>query len=106
MIERSQTGQGRKSDAKVWPGKSTSVELDHEASSRNHPISMIKTYDGNQSDLPKIWGGDWSCDHLRFYKAMDPVELSQEILRFTAERWDGYLELVRDVLENCVGQNQ
>ena len=35
MIERSQTGQGRKSDARVWVReKSTSVELDHEASSR------------------------------------------------------------------------
>ena len=81
------------------------MELDHEASSRNHPISMDSaTYDRNQSDLPKIWGGDWRpVSHLRFNKAIDPVELSDEILRFTAERWDGYLELVRDVLENCLG---
>ena len=105
MIERSQTGQGRKSDAKVWiREKSTIDELVDEANSRNRPISWdSETYNGNQSDLPKIWGGDWRpVSHLRFNKAIDPGELSGEILRFTAERWDGYLELVRDVLEDCV----
>ena len=105
MIERSQTGQGRKSDAKVWiREKSTIDELVDEANSRNRPISWdSETYNGNQSDLPKIWGGNWKpMSHLKFNKAIDPGELIGEILRFTAERWDGYLELVKDVLEDCV----
>lgn len=106
MIHRSPTGQGRTSHAKVWiREKHSDSDLESEARSRNNPLHEgPDEYSGDQSDLPKIWGRGWKpTEHLTFDKAIKPDYVINEVLRFTAERWDGYLELIRDALKECVG---
>ena len=106
MIERSSTGQGRTSKARFWLRSGiTEADLEDEAASRNKPIGL-KNADGQseQSELPKIWGQGWNPERpLIFQKSMQIAHVRMEIMRFVAERWDGFLEMVDSVLTEKLG---
>ena len=103
LMERSGSGQGRTSDARVWIRPRVGEDaLIQEAHSRNRALKdAVKRGVEGQSDLPPIWGADWRPGvALEFSKPLSREVIRSEILRFVTERWEGHLNLVASVLES------
>ena len=103
LMQRSGSGQGRTSDARVWTRPRAGEDaLIQEADSRNRALKdAVKRGVEVQSDLPPIWGADWRPRvALEFSKPLSREVIRSEILRFVTERWEGHLNLVASVLES------
>ncbi len=105
-LNRSTSGKGRKRNYEIWE-RDLSVgfnEIIQEASRRNNKeetirieseISEQKMQSESQDNLPHIWGLDWSPKKpLSFTRKVSREEVKKELLRFIAERHDGYLEII------------
>ena len=105
-LNRSTSGKGRKRNYEIWE-RDLSVdfnEIIQEASRRNNKeettrieskTSEQKMQSESQDNLPHIWGLDWSPKKpLSFTRKLSREEVKKELLRFIAERHDGYLEII------------
>ena len=105
-LDRSNTGKGRKRNFQIWERDLTISfkEVIEEAERRNKndlvkldSIEIVAPSDKkpSQSELPPIWGAKWMPKKsLIFTRKIDELNVRKELLRFIAERHDGYLELV------------
>jgi len=103
LIERSGSGQGRTSDARVWIRHEADEDaLFREAGSRNNALKgAVGEVMEEQSDLPLIWGVNWRPEAaLEFSKPLTREVIRSEILRFVTERWEGHLNMVASVLDS------
>ena len=106
-LDRSETGKGRKRNFKIWE-RDLSIDFKdiiEEAKRRNNKIHIdlnsekimpSKTNNKpSQSELPPIWGAKWTpTKALLFTQKIEEIEVKKELLRFVAERHDGYLEFI------------
>ncbi|MGY8645424.1 MAG: alpha-ketoacid dehydrogenase subunit alpha/beta [Candidatus Poseidoniales archaeon] len=106
-LDRSETGKGRKRNFKIWE-RDLSIDFKdiiEEAKRRNNKIHIdlnsekimpSKTNNKpSQSELPPIWGAKWTpTKALLFTQKIEEREVKKELLRFVAERHDGYLEFI------------
>ncbi|MBC94991.1 MAG: hypothetical protein CMB14_03155 [Euryarchaeota archaeon] len=103
-LDRSSTGKGRRREVDVWErGLQVSPdELEKECSRRDRKISeqgSLVEEGGSetpqQTDLPTIYARNWKpSSGLEFSHPLQSLRARGELLRFIAERHDGYLELV------------
>ncbi len=103
-LDRSSTGKGRRREVNVWErGLQVSPdELEKECSRRDRKISeqggLVKegrSETPQQTDLPTIYARNWKPPSgLEFAHPLQSLRARGELLRFLAERHDGYLELV------------
>jgi hypothetical protein len=57
----------------------------------------------DQIDLPPIWGAGWQPSKpLNFSQKLISSEAKKELLRFIAERHDGYLEIISKIWEELM----
>jgi 2-oxoisovalerate dehydrogenase E1 component len=104
-LNRSKSGKGRKRNYQIWE-RDTSINYDQiivEAHKRNEKLIEKEDDIGkntkkiSQEQLPPIWGLDWSPKEALFFSKKLPEEkVRKELLRFVAERHDGYLEFIAD----------
>ena len=110
-IDRSSTGKGRSREVVIWerePNTNMAI-LQDEAKKRNEnndsKLSAKQPIYGEpakQSDLPVIWGLGWSPESpLEFSRPIKKDSARIELIRFMAERHDGYLNLVLDCWKEC-----
>ena len=105
-LDRSESGKGRKRNFQIWE-RDISIDFKEiilEAERRNEKTSNRDEEERsidkvneipNQEDLPPIWGAKWIPRRaLIFSKEIDELEIRKELLRFVAERHEGYLELI------------
>ncbi len=103
-LDRSSTGKGRRREVNVWErGLQVSPdELEKECSRRDRKISEQgglveegRSETPQQTDLPTIYARNWKPPSgLEFAHPLQSLRARGELLRFLAERHDGYLELV------------
>ena len=103
-LDRSSTGKGRRREVDVWErGLQVSPdELEKECSRRDRKISeqgsLVEegaSETPQQTDLPTIYARNWKpSSGLEFSHPLQSLRARGELLRFIAERHDGYLELV------------
>ena len=103
-LDRSSTGKGRRREVDVWErGLQVSPdELEKECSRRDRKISEQgglveegRSETPQQTDLPTIYARNWKpSSGLEFAHPLQSLRARGELLRFLAERHDGYLELV------------
>tara|TARA_B100000530_G_scaffold129951_1_gene81133 strand:- start:3313 stop:6081 length:2769 start_codon:yes stop_codon:yes gene_type:complete len=103
-LDRSSTGKGRRREVDVWE-RGLQVrpdELEKECSRRDRKISEQgglveegRSETPQQTDLPTIYARNWKpSSGLEFSHPLQSLRARGELLRFIAERHDGYLELV------------
>ena len=103
-LDRSSTGKGRRREVDVWE-RGLQVrpdELEKECSRRDRKISdqvglveQGRSETPQQTDLPTIYARNWKpSSGLEFAHPLQSLRARGELLRFLAERHDGYLELV------------
>ncbi len=105
-LDRSDSGKGRKRNFQIWE-RDLSISFEdvkEEAKRRNRDVprglkdSVINPpakEKSTQEELPPIWGAKWKPNKpLVFTKKLKEIKVRKEILRFVAERHDGYLEFV------------
>ena len=103
-LDRSSTGKGRRREVDVWE-RGLQVrpdELEKECSRRDRKISeqgsLVEegaSETPQQTDLPTIYARNWKpSSGLEFSHPLQSLRARGELLRFIAERHDGYLELV------------
>ena len=116
-LDRSKTGQGRKRMVKIWE-RDISIDLsqvEFEVERRNKKKnggsnSLLEKNDEerptDQIDLPPIWGAGWQPSKpLNFSQKLISSEAKKELLRFIAERHDGYLEIISKIWEVLMPPN-
>ena len=103
-LDRSSTGQGRKESVEIWE-RSTKLsddELNREVEVRDSQDEM-HTINENfvrgevhiQSGLSQIYADKWRpLESLNFPSKVDSMLIRSELLRFVAERNEGYLDIV------------
>ena len=105
-LDRSESGKGRKRNFRIWE-RDLSIdfkEIIEEAKRRNEKSSNKNNLEEyaeessevpSQEDLPPIWGARWAPKKaLIFSKEANELEIRKELLRFVAERHEGYLEFI------------
>ena len=118
-IQRSSSGKGRSRNVEIWERKPSSKveDLDREAERRNNrgfEDDQNEVQESNsgrstakQSELPVIWGLGWRPDSpLIFFEKLDSIKVKSHLLRFIAERHDGYLEVVSECLEEAIDRSK
>ena len=118
-IQRSSSGKGRSRNVEIWERKSSSKveDLEREAERRNNrgfEDGQNEVQESNsgrstakQSELPVIWGLGWRPDSpLIFSEKLDSIKVKSHLLRFIAERHDGYLEVVSECLEELIDRRK
>ncbi|MEC7756541.1 MAG: thiamine pyrophosphate-dependent enzyme [Candidatus Thermoplasmatota archaeon] len=118
-IQRSSSGKGRSRNVEIWERKSSSKieDLEREAERRNDrgfEDGQNEVQESNsgrstakQSELPVIWGLGWRPDSpLIFSEKLDSIKVKSHLLRFIAERHDGYLEVVSECLEELIDRRK
>ena len=118
-IQRSSSGKGRSRNVEIWERKPSSKveDLEREAERRNNrgfeggqnevQESNSGRSTAKQSELPVIWGLGWRPDSpLIFSEKLDSVKVKSHLLRFIAERHDGYLEVVSECLEESIDRRK
>ena len=118
-IQRSSSGKGRNRNVEIWERKPSSEveDLEREAERRNNrgfEDGQNEVQESNsgrstakQSELPVIWGLGWRPDSpLIFSEKLDSVKVKSHLLRFIAERHDGYLEVVSECLEESIDRRK
>ena len=111
-LDRSDTGKGRKRNFQIWE-RDLSIsfkEVKEEAERRNRNdstdinTSIINPFTkekSSQEELPPIWGAKWEPKGpLVFTKKLNEIQARKEVLRFVAERHDGYLEFISKEWKN------
>ena len=103
-LDRSSTGKGRRREVDVWERELqvSPDELEKECSRRDRKISEQgglaeegRSETPQQTDLPTIYARNWKpSSGLEFAHPLRSLRARGELLRFLAERHDGYLELV------------
>tara|TARA_Y100000746_G_scaffold71581_1_gene59639 strand:+ start:1395 stop:4163 length:2769 start_codon:yes stop_codon:yes gene_type:complete len=103
-LDRSSTGKGRRREVDVWERglQVSSDELEKECSRRDRKMAEELSGPGDeesetpqQTDLPTIYARNWEpASGLEFAHRLPSLGARGELLRFIAERHDGYLELV------------
>ena len=104
-LNRSNSGKGRKRNYQIWERDPTIDfgKIIEEAKKRNNKtlgdrVTRTKSEKATQEQLPPIWGLDWAPKNaLLFTKKLPEEKVRKELLRFVAERHDGYLELISEV---------
>ena len=104
-LNRSNSGKGRKRNYQIWERDSTIDfgKIIEEARKRNNKtlgdgVTRTKSEKATQEQLPPIWGLDWGPKNaLLFIQKLPEEKARKELLRFVAERHDGYLELISEV---------
>ena len=114
-LNRSNSGKGRKRNYHIWE-RDSSIDFKQiidEARRRNEKIldannsTEVISEKTTQEQLPPIWGLDWSPkDSLTFTKKLTEAEVRSELLRFVAERHDGYLEFIAEEWRDMQPPNQ
>jgi len=118
-IQRSSSGKGRSRNVEIWERKPSSKveDLEREAERRNNrgfEDDQNEVQESNsgrstakQSELPVIWGLGWRPDSpLIFSDKLDSIKVKSHLLRFIAERHDGYLEVVSECLEEAIDRSK
>ena len=118
-IQRSSSGKGRSRNVEIWERKPNSKleDLEREAERRNNrgfEDGQNEVQESNsgrstakQSELPVIWGLGWRPDSpLIFSEKLDSIKVKSHLLRFIAERHDGYLEVVSECLEESIDRRK
>ena len=118
-IQRSSSGKGRSRNVEIWERKPNSKleDLEREAERRNNrgfedgqnevQESNSARSTAKQSELPVIWGLGWRPDSpLIFSEKLDSIKVKSHLLRFIAERHDGYLEVVSECLEESIDRRK
>ena len=118
-IQRSSSGKGRSRNVEIWERKPGSKveDLEREAERRNNrgfeddQNEVRESNSGRstakQSELPVIWGLGWRPDSpLIFSDKLDSIKVKSHLLRFIAERHDGYLEVVSECLEEAIDRSK
>lgn len=118
-IQRSSSGKGRSRSVEIWERKPSSEveDLEREAERRNNrgfeddQNEVRESNSGRstakQSELPVIWGLGWRPDSpLIFSDKLDSIKVKSHLLRFIAERHDGYLEVVSECLEEAIDRSK
>ena len=118
-IQRSSSGKGRSRNVEIWERKPSSKfeDLEREAERRNKrgfEDDQNEVQESNsgrstakQSELPVIWGLGWRPDSpLIFSDKLDSIKVKSHLLRFIAERHDGYLEVVSECLEEAIDRSK
>ena len=118
-IQRSSSGKGRSRNVEIWERKPASKveDLEREAERRNNrgfEDDQNEVQESNsgrstakQSELPVIWGLGWRPDSpLIFSDKLDSIKVKSHLLRFIAERHDGYLEVVSECLEEAIDRSK
>ena len=118
-IQRSSSGKGRSRNVEIWERKPGSKveDLEREAERRNNrgfEDDQNEVQESNsgrstakQSELPVIWGLGWRPDSpLIFSDKLDSIKVKSHLLRFIAERHDGYLEVVSECLEEAIDRSK
>ncbi len=118
-IQRSSSGKGRSRNVEIWERKPSSKveDLEREAERRNKrgfEDDQNEVQESNsgrstakQSELPVIWGLGWRPDSpLIFFEKLDSIKVKSHLLRFIAERHDGYLEVVSECLEEAIDRSK
>ena len=118
-IQRSPSGKGRSRNVEIWERKPGSKveDLEREAERRNNrgfEDDQNEVQESNsgrstakQSELPVIWGLGWRPDSpLIFSDKLDSIKVKSHLLRFIAERHDGYLEVVSECLEEAIDRSK
>lgn len=118
-IQRSSSGKGRSRSVEIWERKPSSEveDLEREAERRNNrgfeddQNEVRESNSGRstakQSELPVIWGLGWRPDSpLIFSDKLDSIKVKSHLLRFIAERHDGYLEVVSECLEETIDRSK
>ena len=110
-IDRSSSGKGRSREVVIWERKpdTNMAILENEAKKRNEnkvtETSAKQPINGEpvkQSDLPVIWGLGWAPKSpLEFVRPIKEASVRKELIRFLAERHDGYLNFVLDCWKDC-----
>ena len=103
-LNRSNSGKGRKRNYQIWEREPTIDfgKIIEEAKKRNNKtlkneVTRAKSEKATQEQLPPIWGLDWVPKNALFFTKKLPEEkVRKELLRFVAERHDGYLELISE----------
>ena len=114
-ISRSSSGKGRSRNVEIWERKTSATveELERESERRNkrdfedYQNEILDSNDftekEKQSELPIIWGLGWiPKSPLNFSEKIKSKIVKSQLLRFIAERHDGYLETVSECLENSI----
>ena len=108
-LDRSNSGQGRTRAVEIWE-RPISVKLSElltEAKRRNDARNNTDIKDfkevnndalATQNDMPKLWGESWQPSApLTFHNKLSSSDVRDELLRFTAERYDGHLNLISNL---------
>ncbi len=109
-LSRSKSGRGRKRKAIVWErDESTTMEsLEEEVRLRDEKEkNKFETKENRhvdsvvQADLPPLWGSEWQPkNELIFPSSLSESNARKEIIRFVAERHDGYIQLAAEVWDS------
>ena len=118
-IDRSESGKGRERKVDIWerPLSISPEDLSEEANRRNSDTgNRIYSIDGeppnpfqteSPADLPPIWGAGWWPEQaLDFPTPIVQKMAREDILRFVAERHDGYLGLVSECWDSIENGNR
>jgi len=110
-IDRSNSGQGRNRKVNLWerPTSVSNDQLSYEINRRNQENLTDSDNDilsdnpsvSAQSEMPTIWGESWNPKNpLKLTRKLNHKIIRAELLRFIAERHDGHLKLISELLND------